>query len=154
MKILLIVWNFYPNSAYTNHTKVTVRNFRDSETLCDVAVFNIKLLSDVDEMALNDKSTVVNLFLRMAVAVLCNYRRLVLIAKEHDIIYCNLVNQCDNVFINYTFIKIFFVERGVAESKLQVYLMIVDPNSYAGIETQNVRYQYIAYCRREVRLCA
>lgn len=29
MKILVVVWNFYPNTAYTNHTKSTVRGFRE-----------------------------------------------------------------------------------------------------------------------------
>ena len=31
MKILLVVWNFYPNAAYTNHTKVIVRDFGEFE---------------------------------------------------------------------------------------------------------------------------
>lgn len=36
MKILVIVWNFYPNTAYTNHTKATVHGFRESGVECDV----------------------------------------------------------------------------------------------------------------------
>ena len=36
MKILVIVWNFYPNTAYTNHTKAIVHGFRESGVECDV----------------------------------------------------------------------------------------------------------------------
>lgn len=189
MKILLIVWNFYPNTAYTNHTKATIRGFRESGAQCDV--FSIKPLSEVDDMVLNNKFTGTKSFLKTAVAMLYNYGRLTHIAKGYDVIYCTasdlrvmkcllkfarknnkiivherteypdvfisadcsqmkkyckLVKQFDKVFVISTFIKNFFIDRGVAESKLQVYPMIVDPNRFAGLEKQNVGYRYIAYC--------
>ena len=43
MKILVVVWNFYPNTAYTNHTKSTVRGFRELGAECDV--YTIKPLT-------------------------------------------------------------------------------------------------------------
>ena len=49
MKILVVVWNFYPNTAYTNHTKSTVRGFRELGAECDV--YTIKPLTVADDMA-------------------------------------------------------------------------------------------------------
>ncbi|MEQ2774162.1 glycosyltransferase family 4 protein [Bacteroides thetaiotaomicron] len=189
MKVLLIVWNFYPNTAYTNHTKATVRGFRESGAQCDV--FSIKPLSKAEDVALNNEFTGTKSFLKTAAGMLYNFGRLTRIAKRYDVIYCTtsnlrvmkcllkfarknnkiivherteypdvfmsancsqmkkyckLVEQFDKVFVISTFIKKFFVDRGVAESKLQVYPMIVDPNRFAGIEKQNVGYRYIAYC--------
>ena len=40
MKILVVVWNFYPNTAYTNHTKATVRGFRELGAERDVYSIN------------------------------------------------------------------------------------------------------------------
>lgn len=51
MKILMEVWDFYPNTAYCNHTKASVRGFRESGAECDV--LSIKPLIEKDEMALN-----------------------------------------------------------------------------------------------------
>lgn len=51
MRSLMVVWNFYPNTAYTNHTQASVRGFRESGAECDV--FSIKPLIQKGEMALN-----------------------------------------------------------------------------------------------------
>lgn len=189
MKILLVVWNFYPNTAYTNHTKATVRGFRESGVECDV--FSIKPLMYSDNMALNNKFTGAKYYLNTAFAMAYNFINLTRIAKPYDVIYCaqsdlrimkrllsfgrknskvivherteypdlfmsadsvkmkeycHLVAKCDKVFTISTFIKKFFVERGVNEDKLQVYPMIVDPNRFIGVEKQNVGYRYIGYC--------
>lgn len=86
MKILLVVWNFYPNTAYTNHTKATVRGFRESGAQCDV--FSIKPLLEADELALNKKFVGTRNYVRTAFAMLYNYMTLTKIIKDYDVIYC------------------------------------------------------------------
>ncbi len=86
MKILVVVWNFYPNTAYTNHTKSTVRGFRELGAECDV--YTIKPLTVADDMALNHKLTGVNSFLKTAFAMVYNFINLTRVAKLYDVIYC------------------------------------------------------------------
>lgn len=86
MKILLVVWNFYPNTAYTNHTKATVRGFRESGVKCDV--FSIKPLLEADDMALNQKFVGTKNYVKTAFAMLYNYMALTNVAKNYDVIYC------------------------------------------------------------------
>ena len=86
MKILLVVWNFYPNTAYTNHTKATVRGFRELGVQCDV--FSIKPLLEADEMALNKKFVGTRNFVKTAFTMLYNYIALTKVAKNYDVIYC------------------------------------------------------------------
>lgn len=86
MKILLVVWNFYPNTAYTNHTKATVRGFREAGAQCDV--FSIKPLECADEMALNNKFIGAKSFVKTALAMICNFLNLTRMAKPYDVIYC------------------------------------------------------------------
>lgn len=189
MKILMVVWNFYPNTAYCNHTKASVRGFRESGAECDV--FSIKPLIEKDEMALNKVILEKKSFWKTAIAMIYNFIRLTRVADKYDVIYCatsdlrvikklipyarkhnkvivherteypdvfmpfdctKMIEYCshvakfDKVFTISTFIKKFFIDRGVSEEKIQIYPMIVDPNRFNGIEKQNVGYRYIAYC--------
>lgn len=87
MKILLVVWNFYPNTAYTNRTKATVRGFAENGCSCDV--LSIKPVMTRDEMCLNhDEKTPQNAvctFIRM----MRNYCQLVVRERtELPDIYC------------------------------------------------------------------
>ena len=86
MKILLVVWNFYPNTAYTNHTKATVRGFRESGAQCDV--FSIKPLLEADDMVLNHKLVGTRNYVKTTFAMLYNYMVLTNVAKNYDVIYC------------------------------------------------------------------
>lgn len=86
MKILLVVWNFYPNTAYTNHTKATVRGFRESGAQCDV--FSIKPLLEADDMVLNHKLVGTRNYVKTTFAMLYNYMVLTYVAKNYDVIYC------------------------------------------------------------------
>ena len=88
MKILVVVWNFYPNTAYTNHTKATVRGFRESGAECDV--YSIKPLTVADDVALNRTFTGTTSFLKTAFAMAYNFINLTRIAKQYDVIYCAL----------------------------------------------------------------
>lgn len=51
MNILFVVWNFYPNTAYTNHTKATVRGMCESG--CVVDVLSIKPLVTKENMCIS-----------------------------------------------------------------------------------------------------
>ena len=99
MKILVVVWNFYPNTAYTNHhTKSTVRGFRELGAECDV--YTIKPLTVADNMALNHKLTGVNSFLKTAFAMVYNFINLTRVAKLYDVIYCAQSDlRCHQTFV-------------------------------------------------------
>ena len=73
MKILVVVWNSYPNTAYTNHTKATVRGFRELGAECDV--YSIKPLVVADDMALNRMFTGTKSFLKIGFAMAYLYSR-------------------------------------------------------------------------------
>ena len=189
MKILLVVWNFYPNTAYTNHTKATVSGYSELGVQCDV--FSIKPLLEADDVALNRRFIGSSSFVKTAFAMFYNYMVLTKIASNYDVIYCatsdlrvikrllafakrnnkvivherteypdvfmpsdcakmeeycSYVAKFDKVFTISTYIKNFFVDRGVDKNKLQVYPMIVNPHRFDGIVKQDVGYRYIAYC--------
>lgn len=88
MKILLVVWNFYPNTAYTNHTKATVHGFRESGVECDV--LSIKPLIEADDMALNHMFTGTRTFFKTGFAMFYNYINLAKFSQKYDVIYCAL----------------------------------------------------------------
>ena len=88
MKILVIVWNFYPNTAYTNHTKATVQGFRESGVECDV--LSIKPLIEADDMALNHMFTGTRAFFKTGFAMFYNYINLAKFSQKYDVIYCAL----------------------------------------------------------------
>lgn len=70
----MVVWNFYPNTAYTNYTKASVRGFRKSGAECDV--LSIKPLIEKDEMALNKFFLEKKSFWNTAIAMIYNLIRL------------------------------------------------------------------------------
>lgn len=86
MKILVVVWNFYPNTAYTNHIKATVRGFRELGAECDV--YSIKSLVVADDMALNRIFTGAKSLLKIGFAMAYNFSKLIRVARRYDVIYC------------------------------------------------------------------
>lgn len=134
MKILLVVWNFYPNTAYTNRTKATVRGFAENGCSCDV--LSIKPVTTRDEMCLNhDEKTPQNAvctFIRM----MRNYRMLKRVVKDYDVVYCatgdnRIVRQCIRLASKYSKVvvhertelpDIFYGESGKARRALAYYL--------------------------------
>jgi glycosyltransferase involved in cell wall biosynthesis len=191
MKILVVVWNFYPNTAYTNHTKATVKGFKESGANCDV--ISIKPLAKTDNMAINKFFTGTKSIALTALGMLFDIIQLAKVSGNYDVIYCScgdnriirltqwlarlykkiivherteypdvfyphnkkgdkklelnckLVNRFDKIFVISTFIKKFYVSRGVDENKLQVYPMIVDPSRFCGLKRTQGK-KYIAYC--------
>lgn len=86
MKILMVVWNYYPNTAYTNHTKASQRGFIENGSECDI--LSIKPLVAPDNTC---KSIVLSSnasFLSTALGVAVDTLKLVLLSGRYDVIYC------------------------------------------------------------------
>ena len=90
MKILIIVWNFYPNTAYTNHTKATVRGMRESG--CDVDVLSIKPLIKEDSDCIKSQKLSSKAIIPTAIGMLADYLILKKSIKKYDVIYCTISN--------------------------------------------------------------
>lgn len=86
MKILMVVWNYYPNTAYTNHTKASQRGFIENGAECDV--LSIKPLVAPDDSCkskvLSPNASLIKTALGMAIDTF----RLVFLSRKYDIIYC------------------------------------------------------------------
>ena len=90
MKILLVVWNFYPNTAYTNRIKATVKGFEENGCRCDV--LSIKPLTVSDEICLNKECVPESSKIRTLLGMLRNYRLLKQSIKHYDVIYSTTGN--------------------------------------------------------------
>ena len=90
MKILIIVWNFYPNTAYTNRTKATVKGFVECGCHCDV--LSIKPLTVAEEVCLNKECVPEESKVRTLLGMLRNYQLLKRSIKHYDVIYCTTGN--------------------------------------------------------------
>ena len=86
MRILLVVWNFYPNTAYTNHTKATVRGMR--ECGCEVDVLSIKPLTHDDKDCIKGQRKTATSAIPTAWGMLMDFCLLNKRVKEYDVIYC------------------------------------------------------------------
>lgn len=92
MNILFIVWNFYPNTAYTNHTKATVRGMHESG--CQVDVLSLKPTLCVEQSCIVGQSVVAGGWGRTAVGTLKDFGLLMKSIKVYDLIYCACSNMC------------------------------------------------------------
>lgn len=95
MKILMVVWNFYPNTAYTNHTKATVRGMR--ECGCGVDVLSIKPLLREDSDCINGQKVTSKSMISTTLGMLSDYLLLKKSIKNYDVVYCTV---SDNRIIN------------------------------------------------------
>lgn len=100
MKILLVVWNFYPNTAYTNRSKATARGFWECGHECDI--MSIKPLITEEEGCLNHDERTPQKPLQTFLAMVRNYMLIKRVAKEYDVIYCTtgdnrIVKLCTNL---------------------------------------------------------
>ena len=86
MKILVVVWNFYPNTALTNHVKATVKGFNESGAWC--RILSIKPLLARDEDSVNVLFTGVRSFVLTFLGMLWNVIHFALSAWRYDCIYC------------------------------------------------------------------
>lgn len=86
MKILMVVWNFYPNTAYTNHTKATVRGMRECE--CVVDVLSIKPLTQDDEDCIKGQKKTATSFIPTAWGMIKDFCLLKKKVKKYDVVYC------------------------------------------------------------------
>ena len=86
MKILFIVWNFYPNTAYTNHTKATVKGMY--ECGCHVDVLSLKPTTIVEQSCITGQSVVAGGVFRTAIGTLKDFLLLKKSIKNYDLIYC------------------------------------------------------------------
>ena len=86
MKILMVVWNFYPNTAYTNHTKATVRGMR--ECGCGVDVLSIKPLTQDDEDCIKEQKKTATSVIPTALGMIKDFCLLKKKVKEYDVVYC------------------------------------------------------------------
>lgn len=86
MKILILVWNFYPNTALMNHVKATVKGFNKSGARC--RVLSIKPLLEMDEDSVNVLFTGVRSFVLTFLGMVWNVIHFVLLAWRYDCIYC------------------------------------------------------------------
>ena len=90
MKILFVVWNFYPNTAYTNRSKATIRGMR--ECGCHVDVLSIKPLITKEDTCLNHDENTRKTFFPTLCGMVRNYYRLQCMIQNYDIIYCATSN--------------------------------------------------------------
>lgn len=86
MNILFIVWNFYPNTAYTNHTKATVRGM--IECGCQVDVLSLKPITSSEQYCIYGQSIATSGFFRTATGTLKDYLLLKKSIKNYDLVYC------------------------------------------------------------------
>jgi glycosyltransferase involved in cell wall biosynthesis len=86
MKILFVVWNYYPNTAYTNHTKATVRGMR--ECGCYVDVLSIKPLIQDDSDCIKGQRRSSKAVLPTVIGMLADYILLKESVRKYDIVYC------------------------------------------------------------------
>lgn len=82
----MVVWNYYPNTAYTNHTKASQRGFVENGAECDV--LSIKPLVSPDNTCKSKVLSSNASFLLIAWGVLVDTIRLVFLSGKYDIIYC------------------------------------------------------------------
>ena len=88
MKILMVVWNFYPNTAYTNHTKATVRGMR--ECGCEVDVLSIKPLLKEDSDCISGQKVTSKAIIPTAMGMLYDYLLLKKSIKDYNAVYCTV----------------------------------------------------------------
>ena len=92
MRILFVVWNLYPNTAYTNRTKATVRGLVECGHECDV--LSVKPTSGNEPICVEgQKSTNKTSFLWQAWLTLCNIKLLERTLKKYDVVYCATGDQ-------------------------------------------------------------
>ena len=60
--------------------------------------------------------------------------------------YISTCRKLDGIFPISHALKDYFVSKGIEEEKLQVINMTVDPTRFVGLEKENVKDRYIAYC--------
>lgn len=60
--------------------------------------------------------------------------------------YISTCKKMDGIFPISNALKEYFISKGIANEKLQVINMTVDPTRFVGLEKENVKDRYIAYC--------
>lgn len=93
MKILIVVWNFYPNTAYTNHTKATYSGFIEHGADCDV--LSIKPLVTRDSASRSFVVSQSASLVAIALGTFINIIKLIAIFSKYDVIYCS----CSNLWV-------------------------------------------------------
>ena len=84
---MFIVWNYYPNTAYTNHTKATVKGL--TECGCRVDVVSIKPIITEETTCIKGQRKVIGGgFLPTAIGTIKNYLLMERSIKNYDVIYC------------------------------------------------------------------
>jgi glycosyltransferase involved in cell wall biosynthesis len=192
MKILFVVWNFYPNTAYTNRTLSTVKGLEESGA--DVSILTMKPTRLRHEKLLNRHFRTNGNGFKGALGTLYGISLLIRKVKDYDVIfcsfsnarvlklvkhltqgtkkiiahertempeifypttekgkaalqkYCDLVATFDHTFVISTAIKRFFVKHGVAERKLSIHPMNVNPARFDGLHKIKPPKEYIGYC--------
>lgn len=86
MKILYILWNFYPNTALTNHAKATIKGFNESGASCKV--LSVKPLSTKDDDSVNILFTGVHSFAMTLLGMIWNVLHLIILSRKYDCLYC------------------------------------------------------------------
>lgn len=86
MKILFVVWNYYPNTAATNRTKATVRGMR--ECGCEVDVISIKPLVSEDASCIRGQIVYNGSFWGTLIGMIRNQLLLIRSIKKYDVVYC------------------------------------------------------------------
>lgn len=86
MNILFIVWNFYPNTAYANHTKATVKGMY--ECGCRVDVLSLKPITSFEQTCIAGQSIVTRGVIRTALGTFKDFLLLAKSIKYYDLVYC------------------------------------------------------------------
>lgn len=60
--------------------------------------------------------------------------------------YLNDCKKIDKLFVISTALKDYFIKKGVDESKICIYPMLIDPSRFKGIKESVFNFPYMAYC--------
>ena len=90
MKVLFVVWNLYPNTAYTNHTKATVQGMQEND--CCVDVLSIKPIITKESICIRGQYRGKS-FLSTVIGVIWGVFLLAISTRKYDIVYCAFSNR-------------------------------------------------------------
>ena len=90
MKILLIVWNFYPGTAYANRTKATLRGMKEAG--CEAEILSIKPVVEKEQECVNHQSISGGSLLSTVIGTLHDLMLLRRVIKQYDAVYCSTDN--------------------------------------------------------------
>lgn len=85
MKILFVVWNLYPNTAYTNHTKATVQGLIESG--CKVDVLSIKPIVTKEEICIEGQHQGISMMATIW-GFIMDFLLLAKSIKKYDVVFC------------------------------------------------------------------